>query len=556
MEKAFNIEWQHENLSFVDPLTNDVNIPSIDLEDLDNLLNGRCISAKHLPIFLHESTHNWCFQSIVGDAMAIAEAHASIAEQTLFNRSLQVLKYDDRRLEDFLLQERDEVDLINQTKLKLVAAKKLFSPFLEGLALFIEFDLLPNKPLILPPALWCQRLFAKQNADNAEFLDYLKRLRKDKTRKLNVFLSSFEFKTGGHLRGYLFIKSIHNYLRKNYGERLDDEAFVFFLKSFFLDCPRIGNLFLQIEKDHYEFFKSLKGILKEKFGSLYNIATYDNRIDHRVRSFISDNYHKADFLIVAPHDKELFDRVGDLLRANYSYFNLNVDGTDLPEDQREELNLLESLYASAFTIRRYVRILSHKCQVFLSVEKDCLIISVESVGSFKFIVDDTRKYKEHDGYGSVDVYAHYSLDIKFFIFSITDSPILIAKQERGGPISIVEDPLNRFPTLYRKLNIKSFANPGKFVFSTGFENEIIKYDRIVSHYLNRFYSVDYCPLHSIENAQINLDKLRSGLKEDGFYNLFNSLALVETLLDMEDGCVVDEKASEKVMNMLVDTRRT
>lgn len=549
--KVPDIEWQHENISFVDPLTNDVNIPTIGIEDLDNLLNGRSISSKNLSTFLHESSHNWCFQSIVGDTMAIVEAHTSIAEHTLFNIYYRLLREKSENSKNFHQKEKDEINLINQNKLKLIIIKRLLSPFLEGLALFIELDIIPAEPFILPPLLCCKRLYTRQgNESDTKFRDYLIKCREDKTRKLNLFLSSFGFKNGGHLRGYLFIKSIHNRLKKIYRNSLDDEAFIFFLKSFVLDCPKIGKAILDFEVNHRQFLKTFNRLLTDKFESLYTLT--NDKIGHNIKRFISENQSKCDYLILGSYEKNLIDEVCNRIRADYSYFNLNVDGTELPESQKEKLSLFESLLGSAFTIRKYVRILSHKCKIDLKVKSNYVFVKADGINSYQFFVNNPAKYEEFDGYGSVDVYAHYFLDERFYVFSITDKTLLVAKQKNNDSVKVLEDPNNHFPSLYRKLNIKSIVNPGKFIFPDGFTNDITKCDDLTNHYLNKLYSINYNPLNSIGRDHFYLNTNFYKLKEDGFYNLLNDLSLVEKLVDMENGIAVDNDSIEKIRNKFLN----
>lgn len=112
--------------SSVDAFSNFVELPEFNFEpDIEGLLRGR-MNIERLPLFLHEATHHWCFDTPVFYALYLIKFRA-LASLTKLTNHEQV-------------EELDIVDDIYRYR----AMVDLYRPIIEGLALFAEHITLPR----------------------------------------------------------------------------------------------------------------------------------------------------------------------------------------------------------------------------------------------------------------------------------------------------------------------------------------------------------------------------------------------------------------------------
>src|ERR1700753_618577 len=65
--------------SFVDPTTNSMAMADFKLAEYLDWFRGRPVAGSRvLANFLHEWTHRWCFNSIVGSALALLRMRAAV----------------------------------------------------------------------------------------------------------------------------------------------------------------------------------------------------------------------------------------------------------------------------------------------------------------------------------------------------------------------------------------------------------------------------------------------------------------------------------------------
>src|SRR5258708_5337796 len=110
----------------VDVLSNFVELPEFDFEgDIDGLFRKK-LNPERLPLFLHEATHHWCFDTPVFNALFILQFRA-LGGLCKIARKEPVEQFD---VIDDIHRFRSVVDL--------------YRPIIEGLALFAEHVAVPR----------------------------------------------------------------------------------------------------------------------------------------------------------------------------------------------------------------------------------------------------------------------------------------------------------------------------------------------------------------------------------------------------------------------------
>ncbi|MCG8611828.1 MAG: hypothetical protein MI864_14970 [Pseudomonadales bacterium] len=212
--------------SYVDLLTNSVVLTEIELDKhLSQILRLR-VPELVLPNFLHESMHFWCFQSPVGNALALLRLRA-LRKAAAIDRNDSDACFD--LLEDVMRYE---------------TCMELLRPLAEGLACFAEFDSTPGTSNVLSgPMLWAYTLFEgggteyRDRGPNVFLYELLSRMRNSHVgidRKVNLFASDLDFESG-HLAGYLTIKMLRNFALTVADRANDSDHYMSFLKSYFYD---------------------------------------------------------------------------------------------------------------------------------------------------------------------------------------------------------------------------------------------------------------------------------------------------------------------------------
>jgi hypothetical protein len=229
------------NLTFLTP-------PEFAANLTDFVTPGKVPPRTILPVFLHESTHHWCFHSSVGSTIALMQLRA--------RRSAYWTKTDPRpnaielsRLQAAMLHDL----LLSETAMSVMA------PLSEGLALFAEFDTLPGKsPVLSQPTAWALSLHGNARVTSeskpiepvmetlgraSELLLSVRTTPAVRTRLEDVLQGPLTGYGGGYLAGYLTVKRMWRKARED-DERFDDaELFLSFMRAYFYgDSAMVGTL--------------------------------------------------------------------------------------------------------------------------------------------------------------------------------------------------------------------------------------------------------------------------------------------------------------------------
>ena len=168
--------------------------------------------------FLHEWTHRWCFQSLVGSALALLRMRAACRE------------FRDRSAFD---------DYV-----RCMTASTILEPVAEGLALFAEFDTYPGRsPWLSQTLVTSLMLFAPAiKTDDKPMLPIealLQTLRRDPLlleRKAGIYARPADV-LDPYLVGYLSVRSLWCQMATACSELNDRDLFLSYLRSYFYDDP-------------------------------------------------------------------------------------------------------------------------------------------------------------------------------------------------------------------------------------------------------------------------------------------------------------------------------
>lgn len=217
-----------------------------------------------LSLFLHETTHHWCFHSPVGHAIALLSLRARRRFLTAVLAHARAKKEgpppgtrigpDDSHLLTHLLEAMAaDQDLVGDL-LRIEAASMMLRPLAEGLATFAEFDVSSKtaSQILSTPLQWLTILFvdplawavapdpAQQHemADIARH-DVIRALRESPAaleRKLNILARPFSADERGYLNGYLAVKSLWRTLSsRNFRAANETDLSLCYLRSFVYD---------------------------------------------------------------------------------------------------------------------------------------------------------------------------------------------------------------------------------------------------------------------------------------------------------------------------------
>lgn len=237
---------------FTHPVTNLTNLGSSDVRALlSGLLQGR-LDESLLFSFIHEATHHWCFASPLGEALAITHFQPILTISS--ELAEQPGQADDEERQDGI-RYRVGDDLLSY---EMVTG--LLRPVIEGMAVFAEFDLVPDPrsqsmsfPLSSTLFLFLRERLAREMGEGGRdpalivdelLFDLLERLRTTTgvRRKAGVLTEPLDDVRRGHLAGYLFVKNMWASLGHE-GLRLSPDEFLCFLHSYiFSDMKMVHEL--------------------------------------------------------------------------------------------------------------------------------------------------------------------------------------------------------------------------------------------------------------------------------------------------------------------------
>jgi hypothetical protein len=126
-------------------------VKNLDNTTLPNILLDQCFPKEIFFSLIHEATHHWCFNSLVGNVIYILKTRA-------FLSCLEALKIP-RHVEDgagHISTNDAYYDLRNRIyadATKFRTFEKVLKPLAEGMALFSEYDLVVSDCEVTPSSL-------------------------------------------------------------------------------------------------------------------------------------------------------------------------------------------------------------------------------------------------------------------------------------------------------------------------------------------------------------------------------------------------------------------
>lgn len=231
--------WHYapESHGYTDLVTNHVLLSGLQIDHYVRRLGDRSIEISPVvATFLHESTHHWCFDSLVGGTIAMLELqamrHATVSRCATHKEQYHVF--------DCLLRAR--------------VASNLLRPLAEGLALFAEYDAVPGaSPQISTPllgAIYCFGLPTMAEDDKLlpwkATLQLLRRSPGFCARKASVLQRPFSCEDA-YLPGYMSVKSLWRSAARRSSQFMDTDLFLAFVKGYFYEDPRFVSAILDPE---------------------------------------------------------------------------------------------------------------------------------------------------------------------------------------------------------------------------------------------------------------------------------------------------------------------
>lgn len=237
--------------SFTDPITNATLMSQGDLaRHLDEMVSGQ-LPIDFLPSFLHEATHHWCFFGSVGAALSLI--HRRARRQALMAAARDM---DADEAEDLKWKVFDDF-------IRYDSAMILLRPLVEGIALFMEFDVVPGDSSISSDLLTLvQMLFRSPTEaggrksplsdDRARELLFHARTSELIERKAHLLLSPLGLDAGGYLIGYLMVKNYWLSLAVKHERLWDRDLFaMYFIEYIFNDLGLVANI---LDPEHRDVF--------------------------------------------------------------------------------------------------------------------------------------------------------------------------------------------------------------------------------------------------------------------------------------------------------------
>jgi hypothetical protein len=249
-------------------------LTSIDI--IDRLAGGRSLPSEYLPLFFHEITHHWCFQSCVGSALTL------LREQTyLLLRGCEIQ-----------LQNKAERAL-QETIFRYEATRHMLMPWIEGIAQFAEFDAtLGESPAYSMAAQTLTTLFLSPDPSKSPTVENLielwretiknYRLSDDNIGRKKLLLESpFAGSSRGvYLRGYLLVKKLHGRASEKTSRFADTDLFVAFVRNLIFADAELGELLLAQPGQPITWLNATARRLKSR------IDVFDDpQLDRRVAEF-------------------------------------------------------------------------------------------------------------------------------------------------------------------------------------------------------------------------------------------------------------------------------
>ena len=228
--------WHYapESGSWTDAVTNRTVLSGLYVDRYVQWLGDRKTTIDPVvPTFLHEVTHHWTFDSLVGGAIALlvlqAKRHAFATRCETYEQQYYVF--------DCLM--------------RATVASTILRPLAEGLALFAEYDAVPKEsPQIsttLLAAISCFGLPLRVDDDRLfpwkATLQLIRRRPEFCARKASVLQRPFSCEDA-YLPGYMALKSLWTTAVRRSNRFSDTDLYLSFVRRFFLEDPRFVSAIL------------------------------------------------------------------------------------------------------------------------------------------------------------------------------------------------------------------------------------------------------------------------------------------------------------------------
>jgi hypothetical protein len=261
------MSWHATNRSFTDPVTNILVLSGPEFEKaFANLLTRHPLPITCLSTFLHETTHHWCFSTAVGHVLATLRLR-------LHRRGLNAGT-----------SKFDFWGFINDLA-RYESAMTLLGPFIEGLALFSEFDVTPSEEYASTPLVAALGLFSPESSPTeinpkseeyagrwTKFLSSLRVADQCVEKKASLLASPLSSEGGGYLQGYFAVKRLWMLASENLGTLVDTDKFFSFVRAFvFNDFGFIVTLL----RDYKDQSSLASAIVSYVHARLYSLADKD-----------------------------------------------------------------------------------------------------------------------------------------------------------------------------------------------------------------------------------------------------------------------------------------
>lgn len=220
--------------SWTDPVTNTISLSGFDIVGYTRWLHNRRVEINEiLPDFLHEFTHHWCFNSLVGGTLSLMQTRA---RQTAFLTECKTPEARRQTLEDLV---------------RVRASLNLLEPLAEGLAQLAEFDVELSKTgymsSTLVAALHCFGFSLEGKEEPALALKVLLQNVRRSLEFCERKAGRFARPVSGadpYLGGYLAVKALWPSAARRSKVMQHPDVFLGYLRSWFYDDPVLVSVLL------------------------------------------------------------------------------------------------------------------------------------------------------------------------------------------------------------------------------------------------------------------------------------------------------------------------
>lgn len=335
---------------FIDHISNHPTLADLEPSELTSIWLGQPVNLppEKIIVFLHEATHHWSFSSLVGDSMAavsiknLITAYPHVVPNvSIFgeNKRLPTVEEWNKKIMHGSFKANKQI--INFAKVQF--ARRLLDPITEGLAVFMELDIYEIPPIanIPPPLNWIHAICGSNTQDVNKLLSS-KRLHKLRVeRRLEYYTSPLNFERGGHLAGYLYLRSLFNSNNCPLFIR-DPIIFLTTIKTLFFEDPILSKLLLldnlSFENFIIEFESRFNSIvtriqqwdieeMEKPAGSDKNPiwpVFYSKQINSSTRSFL----FRVPEIDIRKTSLLIFENIGELFGINEN-FDIFINHEDL-----------------------------------------------------------------------------------------------------------------------------------------------------------------------------------------------------------------------------------